>query len=602
MASCSSPSATAGGRGMSWALLDRAPRVTDLGDADVLLDLVPPPGVSIVYLDAALLPARDTAPCRVEGAPALPARDTAPCRVESANASDPALLAARDTAPFRVEGADASAPALLPARQDAARDTAPCRVEGADASGHLLLAFPSARAPGESNLVVCRPVRSSGGATKAKGKADILPAFPEEALGLAISPAAPTGIIADLGSNSGDGYFVAQLQMSASSSTPVVAVALCFSSEEREWTVREVAGDDRLRGFCARSVVSHDRGVRGDGHLVFVDVKQGVLLFHPQQVTVSGLVQFPDPKEGGGEGEDDEGDAAVDATVESSEGKIVYMTFYKVSGVSEGTMIGMWWLSEKHLRWHCNFNLYFDEVFGCNERVQPLRGVPSIGPVDPENMSRIVFAMRHPNAGTLSSFCVEVMPTELVLRRVKLLGDVESCVCLDSGLVCPLFRDMSQSRSWMEIIRSAMHRGKQVGTIALRAVDKSRKYADKLPGAVQLVGGALGLPHASTLLAAANAIKTVNDSINIAEHATSWLWRNRPGAPGLIYKVVGTKQEARDAAKEWRLNNEPANMMLDPAEDLTQEQWNEICVLLDEEGAGTLVQHYDYVLVGRPPR
>ncbi|CAD6243288.1 unnamed protein product [Miscanthus lutarioriparius] len=269
--------------------------------------------------------------------------------------------------------------ALLPAA--AAWDTASCRVEGADASGHLLLAFPSPRAPGESNLLVCRPVpSSSGGAGKAKGKWHFLPAFPEDVLGLSISPAAPTGIIADHGANTGDAYFVAQVQ-SAPSSTPVVAVALCFSSDDSKWTVREVAGDDRWRDFHANSMVSHDRGVHSDGLLVFVDMNHGLLLFHPWAIA-SRFVQFPDPPEGGGGGETEE---EADASVDSSEGKIIYVV-----------------------------------------------------------MTGMVFAVRCPADGT-------------------------------------------PKRSWMETVNSAVQDGKQVGMIALSAVQKGRKYADKLPGAVQKV-------------------------------------------------------------------------------------------------------------------
>jgi len=68
-----------------------------------------------------------------------------------------------------------------------------------------------------------------------------------------------------------------------------------------------------------------------------------------------------------------------------------------------------------------------------------------------------------------------------------------------------------------------------VGMIALSAVQKGRKYVDKLPGAVQLVGGALGLSHTSAQVSAANAIKTVNDSITIGENVSSWLRQHRPG-------------------------------------------------------------------------
>ncbi|CAD6341920.1 unnamed protein product [Miscanthus lutarioriparius] len=396
MSSSSSSRARAsesGGRDIPWVLLDRTPRLTDFGgmahDADVLLELVPPPAVSTVFLDRALLP-------------------------------------------------DA-----------AAWETAPCRVEGADASGHLLLAFPSPRAPGESNLLVCRPVpSSSGGAGKAKGKGHFLPAFPEDVLGLAISPAAPTGIIADHGANTGDAYFVAQVQ-SAPSSTPVVAVALCFSSDESKWTVREVAGDDRWRDFHANSVVSHDRGVHGDGLLVFVDRNHGLLLFHPRAIA-SRFVQFPDPPEGGGGGETEE---EADASVDSSEGKIIYVVFYDVP---DGTMIGLWCLSEENLRWNPHFNLCSDEVFHCDERLLPLQGVRSVGPVDPYRMTRMVFGVRCPADGT-------------------------------------------PKRRWMETVNSAVQDGKQVGMIALSAVQKGRKYVDKLPGAVQLVGGALGLSHTSAL-------------------------------------------------------------------------------------------------------
>ena len=355
--------------------------------------------------------------------------------------------------------------ALLPAA--AAWDTASCRVEGADASGHLLLAFPSPRAPGESNLLVCRPVpSSSGGAGKAKGKGHFLPAFPEDVLGLAISPAAPTGIIADHGANTGDAYFVAQVQ-SAPSSTPVVAVALCFSSDESKWTVREVAGDDRWRDFHANSVVSHDRGVHGDGLLVFVDRNHGLLLFHPRAIA-SRFVQFPDPPEGGGGGETEE---EADASVDSSEGKIIYVVFYDVP---DGTMIGLWCLSEENLRWNPHFNLCSDEVFHCDERLLPLQGVRSVGPVDPYRMTRMVFGVRCLADGTFSSFCVEVTPAGMVLRRVQLLGDVESCACLDS-VVCPL--QGTPKRSWMETVNSAVQDGKQVGMIALSAFSPGQASA-----------------------------------------------------------------------------------------------------------------------------
>jgi len=81
----------------------------------------------------------------------------------------------------------------------------------------------------------------------------------------------------------------------------------------------------------------------------------------------------------------------------------------------------------------------------------------------------------------------------------------------------------------METVNRAVQDGKQVGMIALSAVQKGRKYADKLPGAVQLVGGALGVSHTSALVSAANAIKTVNDSITIGENVSSWLRQHRPG-------------------------------------------------------------------------
>ena len=189
-------------------------------------------------------------------------------------------------------------------------------------------------------------------------------------------------------------------------------------------------------------------------------------------------------------------------------------------------MIGLWCLSEENLRWNPHFNLCSDEVFHCDERLLPLQGVRSVGPVDPYRMTRMVFGVRCPADGTLSSFCVEVTPAGMVLRRVQLLGDVESCACLDS-VVCPL--QGTPKRSWMETVNSAVQDGKQVGMIALSAVQKGRKYVDKLPGAVQLVGGALGVSHTSALVSAANAIKTVNDSITIGENVSSWLRQHRPG-------------------------------------------------------------------------
>jgi hypothetical protein len=150
-------------------------------------------------------------------------------------------------------------------------------------------------------------------------------------------------------------------------------------------------------------------------------------------------------------------------------------------------------------------------------------------------------------------------------------------------------------------VNSAIHDGKQAVLTALCAVQKGRKYADSLPGAVQLVGGALSLPHTSALLTAANAIKTVNDSITIAENVSTWLWQHRPGA-GLIHRVVGNIQETEDALNEWFTLNKPTNMIVDPDGDLSQQEWDELRAFLVRSGAETLVQHYDYVLVEHPPR
>ena len=74
------------------------------------------------------------------------------------------------------------------------------------------------------------------------------------------------------------------------------------------------------------------------------------------------------------------------------------------------------------------------------------------------------------------------------------------------------------------------------------------------------------------------------------------------GAPGLICRVVGTGQEAQAALDEWLIQEKPSNMLVDPAEDLTQQQWDELRKFLVDRGAETLVQHYAYELVGRPPR
>lgn len=109
----------------------------------------------------------------------------------------------------------------------------------------------------------------------------------------------------------------------------------------QRWTVREVADDDRLHGFCARSVVLHDRGVHNNGWLVFFNINRG-LLFHPR-LTTSHFINLPDAPKGSRGGEVHEGDATVD----SSEGRIVCVVFYEV--LDDGMMVGLWWLSKEDL-------------------------------------------------------------------------------------------------------------------------------------------------------------------------------------------------------------------------------------------------------------
>jgi hypothetical protein len=146
------------------------------------------------------------------------------------------------------------------------------------------------------------------------------------------------------------------------SSRPCIATTLCFSRDDNAWAIREVADDDRWHGVCTRSVVSHDHNVHCDSRLVFIDLRRGLLLFH-LRLTESHFIDLPDANEGGRGGE-------VNATIDSSEGRIMYLLFYEVS---EGMMVWLWSLSDK--------------VFNCNERLLSLRGVRSVGPVDPYRMT-----------------------------------------------------------------------------------------------------------------------------------------------------------------------------------------------------------------------
>lgn len=402
------------------------------------------------------------------------------------------------------------------------------------------------------------------------------PEFPEEEFGHALSEAAPTGILFDPEAKGGDGFFVAQMK-----STPPVAAALLFSSDANGWSVAEVPAEDRWHGFRASSVVSHDRG--DSAGFAFVDLRRrGLLLLHPRRLAAARFIELPVPEGGGGGEAIDEGQATVDY----SDGRLVFVVFKEVD---EATLVRFWCLSDEERRWWSHSHISSDEVFGRDSGVWPLRlrVPPVLGPLDPNLPTRIIFG-----DGTFSAFFLDVTPDEMGMLRV-------SPRALDS-VVCHI--PPPPKSTWTEAMTSAVEEGKHAGMVLFGALQKGRPYADSLPAVVQLVGTTLSLPHTAVALTAARAIQTVNNYFTISEYASTWFWKNRPGAPGVFTKVVSSLEEAEQALEEWIGFEKPRNMMVDPAaEGLSQEDWNEIRDYLKAKGAASLVQHHEWEMVGRPP-